>query len=101
MSVTGLNGHITLGIKMPIWLIISIGIAGLIFVFLNISRVTELPKVALIEPLGISCIYVLLGIGVGIFSNDASPSIGGFLAFSGLAIGFWNLFSPPSNVEQE
>jgi hypothetical protein len=34
--------------------------------------------------------FVSFGIGIGLFSSEASLSIGGFLAFFGLAIGLWN-----------
>lgn len=98
LSVTGLNGHISLGVKMPIWLIVVIGIVGLILAFLNTARITELPNGALIIPLGISLLFVMFGIGVGVFSNDASLSIGGFLALSGLAIGLWNTLFVASEI---
>ena len=99
LSVTGMNGHITLGINLPIWLIICIGIVGVILSLLNISKTIELPKVALMIPLGLSFLFVVFGIGVGLSSSNASLGIGGFLALSGLAIGLWNIlfFSSKNN----
>ena len=95
-SVNGLNGNITLGVELPIWLIVVIGVIGLVLLLLNQFRVAAIPRWGILLPLGISLVYVLYGFGVMIISDEVSMGAGVFLALAGLGIGLWSVLKTRS-----
>ncbi len=86
-SVTGFNGHVTLLAKLPIWLIVVVGLMGVLLAVLNSLRITMLPKYVPLIPMAISAIYVLATLLIAAGSSEATVGIGGFVAIIGLAMG--------------
>lgn len=93
VAAKGFNGTITLlGIKLPIWLVVTIGLVSLLLILLNQTGVSAIPKGVILVPLLISVLFVLFGLIVGLSSDKASAGIGGLLALLGLGIGGWPAF---------
>ena len=87
MSITGLNGHITWLVKMPIWFIVVIGIAGVVISVLIGIRAILLPTWALLIPIVFSGIYMFIGLSVGL-KEQASIGIGLIVALIGIGLAF-------------
>jgi hypothetical protein len=87
LTVTGLNGHLSLGVKAPIWLLIVVGMVGTALSMLNTTGVTGTPRWIPGIPLAIAAIYFLAGLLIGL-SGDASLGIGTFVALAGVSMGF-------------
>ena len=66
LTLTGLNGNITFLVKLPIWLIVVIGLIGVVLSLLNSLRITSLPRGVLLIPLFLSAIYMIIGLFVGL-----------------------------------
>ncbi len=88
MSVTGLNGHVTFLFKMPIWLIVVIGLIGALLSMLNTLKVTSMPQPVPLILLGFSILYMIIALLIAIGSGNASVGIGVFVGLlgNGLAI---------------
>jgi len=99
-TMTGFNGHIRLGAKLPIWLVVLFGIVSLFLTLLNQSKTTTLPTAAVLVPGILSSAFILILIGEGLFSGQVSLGVGGFLAIAGLACGGFTSISTKKNVEQ-
>jgi hypothetical protein len=89
LTITGVNGNLSvLYVQIPIWLGITMGLLSLLFTVLNQRLITSLPRSLIVVPWAVSAIYVLVALGLGIFSNKASIHIGPILAAIGLGLGF-------------
>jgi hypothetical protein len=88
LEVTGINGHITFLIKLPIWLIVVIGLIGVILALLNCLRATSLPKLVPLVPLSLSALYVVVALFITIGSSEATLGVGIFVALVGLVLGY-------------
>ena len=87
-SVTGLNGHVTFLLKMPIWLIVIFGLLGIGLALLKNFGYGNFKNYIPLIPLSLSTVYVLLALLVTVTSSDANPQIGLFLALVGLVMGY-------------
>ncbi|MHC4745212.1 MAG: hypothetical protein ACYS8Z_25125 [Planctomycetota bacterium] len=88
VKVTGINGHITFLAKLPVWLIVVVGLIGTILAFLNCLRVASLPKFVPLIPLSISALYVVVALLITIGSSEATVGVGVFVALTGLVLGY-------------
>ena len=88
LTVSGLNGHVTVGIKMPIWLIVVVGCIGVVLALLHVLGVARMPLWAPLVPLALSTVYVLIAIWVSVASAEATLGIGGIVALIGLGMGY-------------
>ena len=88
LKVTGINGHITFLAKLPIWLIVVVGLVGVLLAFLNCLRVATLPRIVPLVPLSLSAIYVVIALLVTIGSSEATVGVGVFVALLGLILGY-------------
>jgi hypothetical protein len=86
-TVTGFNGHITWGAKLPIWFIVSLGLVSLLMILLNRIKATSLPTWVILAPGIISAAFSCVGIFIGATSEQTSLGMGGFLAIAGLICG--------------
>ena len=88
LTVTGINGHITFLVKLPIWLIIVIGLIGVLLALLNCLRAASLPKLVPLIPLSLSTLYVVVALVITIGSSQATVGVGIFVALLGLLLGY-------------
>jgi hypothetical protein len=88
LKVTGINGHITFLAKLPIWLIVGVGLVGVLLAFLNCLRATSLPKLVPLVPLSLSALYVFIALVITIGSSEATIGVGIFVALLGLVLGY-------------
>jgi len=88
LKITGMNGHITFLFKVPIWLIVVVGLAGVLLAFLNGLQATSFPRLVPLVPLSLSALYVGIAFIVAVGSSEATVGIGMFVACLGLALGY-------------
>lgn len=89
LHITGLNGSITLGLKVATWVIVLVGVSALFLLILNTLKVTALSKYLVLIPLAFSSIYSAASIIVGLGSEQTTMAFGGFLIPLGSAIGLY------------
>ncbi|QDU55550.1 hypothetical protein [Aeoliella mucimassa] len=99
MKVTGLNGHITLGVQLPIWLLVTAAISAIGLVGLNIASVTNIPSVTPVLILGVVTLYLATGIFAALGGN-ASLGIGYIMAIVGTAGGMFLSLSQMLSAKQ-
>jgi hypothetical protein len=90
LNVTGINGHITLGAKAPIWLLVIVAAGAIGVGALNAAGITTVPSVIPLVVLGVVGIFFAAGLFV-IFGGDATMGIGYPLAIVGYGLGFAQL----------
>ncbi len=88
IKLTGINGHITFLAKLPIWLIVVVGLTGVLLAFLNSLRVISIPKLAALVPLSLSALYVIVALLITIGSSEATAGVGIFAALLGISLGY-------------
>jgi len=93
LNLTGFNGHITFLVKLPIWLIVVVGLIGVLLAILNCLRVASFPKLVPLVPLSLSALYVVMAFFICIGSSDATMGIGIFVALIGLVLGYVHALS--------
>lgn len=101
--VSGLKGKITIGIVLPIWLIVGIGLFGVLLAVLNNFRVFSYSRIWSIIPLTFSSLCVVIIILITIGNPEATIRIGVFVTIMGLVFGFMYAFigkpGPKTDVE--
>lgn len=90
INVTGLNGHITLGTKAPIWLLVVVAVGAIGVGALNAAGVTSVPTTVPLVILGVVGIFFAAGLFVT-FGGEATLAIGYPLALVGYGLGFAQL----------
>lgn len=90
LNVTGINGHITLGAKAPIWLLVIVAAGAIGIGALNAAGITTVPGAMPLVVLGVVGIFFAAGLFVT-FGGDATMGIGYPLAIVGYALGFAQL----------
>jgi amino acid transporter len=93
VKVTGINGRITFLVELPIWLIVVVGLIGVILALLNSLGVASLPKLASLIPISLSSLYVIVALILTIASSEASLGVGIFVALVGLGLGYTLVFT--------
>lgn len=80
-EVTGLNGHVTLLFKTPLWFVVSIAIAASALQLMRSSDVFTIPKSALRMVAIAATIWVTIPIINVLLTGDATLGIGALLGF--------------------
>lgn len=101
LQVTGINGSITFLAKVPIWLIVGLGMVGSGLALLNALGAASLPKLVPLIPLVLAAFYTGIAIAVAIASAEASLGIGAFIALLGLVLGTVLTFSHRPRFEKQ
>ena len=78
-DVTGLNGHVTLVVKLPIWLVVVFAMVTCLFLLLDNSRSLSFPRGMLWSLCILSLVFTTLPLVLGLASGRASPGIGWLL----------------------
>lgn len=86
LAVTGTNGSMTLGAKLPIWLLVVAAVGAILVAMLNELNVASVPAAVLLVVLGVVGLFFGAGL-LAVFSGEASLGIGYLLAVAGLVIG--------------
>ena len=99
-DVTGLNGHVTLLFKTPLWFVVAIAIVANALQLMRSSDVFVIPKSALrIVVIG-ATIWVTLPMINVLLTGDATLGIGALLGLCCAAAPLVCLFVPDTKVEQ-
>ncbi len=78
-DVTGLNGHVTMLFKTPLWFVIGVAIAANVIQIMRSSNAFAIPKIALwIVAVG-SAVWITIPILLALSSGKATLGIGWFL----------------------
>ncbi|MCC5022291.1 MAG: hypothetical protein J6386_05605 [Candidatus Synoicihabitans palmerolidicus] len=93
-TVTGFNGSITLGFKLPIWLAVTVGTIGQLLQLSNTLRITSLSRGITWPPVLYLLVVVITLIWTGISHDEVHLRLGPWLALSGLIIGLIATFRP-------
>jgi hypothetical protein len=95
-EVTGINGHITFLAKVPIWLIVVVGMAGVLLALLNGLGAASLSRVVPLIPLSAAAVYILIALVIAVGSEKASVGAGVFVALIGLGLGYVHALAGPT-----
>ena len=88
VTITGRNGFITLlGIHMPIWLVVTLGLLALGLMALNDRGITALPRAAIGVPAVVCLGYAAAVVALSVINHSATLHIGPFLAGAGVLVG--------------
>ena len=93
-EVTGLNGHIRFLVKVPIWLVVVLGMVSCLFLILNNLPMLSFPRGLLWCICVVSFVYTTLPVLIGLTSGRVAPGIGWFLGLFCSAVPFIVLWSP-------
>jgi len=81
-DVTGLNGHVTLLTKFPIWLIVGLAVTACLFLIADNAPAISFPRILLwcvsLVSLGLTLLPLVIALG----SGRASPGIGWLLGLA-------------------
>jgi len=98
-DVTGLNGHVTLLFKTPLWFVVGVAIAANVLQLMRSSDTFAIPKIALwIVAIG-AAIWITIPILMALSSGKATLGIGWFLGLFCAAAPLVCLFVPDTKVE--
>ena len=93
-DVTGLNGHVTMLFKTPLWFVIGVAIAANVIQIMRSSNAFAIPKIALwIVAVG-SAVWITIPILLALSSGKATLGIGWFLGVFCAAAPLICLFVP-------
>lgn len=81
-DVTGLNGHVTLLVKFPIWLIVCLAISACLFLIADRSHAIVFPRVLLWVVAIASLVLTVLPLVIALGSGRATPGIGWLLGLA-------------------
>jgi hypothetical protein len=82
LDMTGLNGHVTLGIKFPIWLITCLAISVSLFLVADGFSSIAIPRLLLWAIAICSLVLTVLPLMIALRSGHATPGIGWFLGLA-------------------
>lgn len=97
IDVTGLNGHVTLLFKTPIWFIVGVAIAASALQLMHNSRMFAIPRFAEWLTSIVAVAWVALAIMVALLSGKASLGIGSLLGLASAVIPVVCLAVPASH----
>jgi hypothetical protein len=78
-DVTGLNGHVTMLFKTPLWFVIGLAIAANAIQLMRSSNVFAIPRIALWIVGVVAAIWITIPIILALSSGKATLGIGWFL----------------------
>ncbi|TWU34529.1 hypothetical protein Q31b_54830 [Novipirellula aureliae] len=97
-DVTGLNGHVTLLFKTPLWFVVAVAIAANVLQLMRSSDAFAIPKIALwIVAIG-AAIWITTPIGLALSSGKATLGIGWFLGLACASAPLVCLFMPDTEM---
>lgn len=100
LNVTGFNGHITMGVKSPIWLLVLAAAGAAALGGFNAARITAVPPVALLIVIALVGLFMAVGL-FAMLSGDATLGIGAVLAIAGLGFAVPPLLAQTSASPQK
>jgi len=99
IDVTGLNGHVTMLFKTPLWFVIGVAIAANVLQLMRSSDAFAIPKIALWIVAVVAAIWSTIPIIMALSSGKATVGIGWFLGLCCAAAPLICLFVPDTKVE--
>ena len=98
ITANAINGSISLGpVDLPIWLIITLGIVGILLTLPRIQQASSAPKGVPIALLGVAAVASLTTFAI----SEIQVSSGPFFAVAGAAMGLVHAFRPVNPVPTE
>lgn len=85
ITVSGLKGSINFLVKIPIWFLAVIGMAGAVIALLNRAGIILVPVWGICIPIFFSGAYMAIGLWVAL-KDDASPGIGIITGLAGIIL---------------
>ena len=96
LKITGISGYFVVPFKAPMWLIIAVGLVGVLLALLNCLRITKIPKIIHLIPLSLSALFIVLGCKIILIAPEATVGAGILIALLGLVLGYIHAFTYPS-----
>ena len=97
-NVNAINGSITLGpVDLPIWLIITLGIVGILLTLPRIQQASSAPKGVAVALIGVAGLTSL----VAFIPSEAQLGSGPVFAIAGAVMGMVHAFRPLVPVSDE
>lgn len=98
INVTGLNGSVTLLVKMPIWFLVLMGVAASSLQLMRSSAMFEIPPAVAWSTSILSCGGIAIAILITLFSSQASLGLGALVGLAGAAIPLACLATPTADA---
>ena len=86
IDVTGLNGHVTILFKTPLWFIVGVAITANVLQLMRNSKSFAIPRSAEWLAAIVAVVWIVLAILVALFSGKATPGIGSLLGLASAVI---------------
>jgi len=99
-DVTGLNGHVTMLFKTPLWFVVVVAIAANVLQLMRSSDAFAIPKFALWIVAVAAAVWITIPIVMALFSGKATLGIGWFLGLFCAAAPLVCLFAPDTKEEK-
>ena len=97
-NVNAINGSITLGpVDLPIWLIITLGIVGILLTLPKIQQASSAPKGVSVALIGVAALASLMAF----VPSEAQVGSGPIFAIAGAVMGMVHAFRPLVPVSDE
>lgn len=97
-NVNAINGSITLGpVDLPIWLIITLGIVGILLTLPRIQQASSAPKGVAVAMIGVPALASLMAF----FPSEAQVGSGPVFAIAGATMGLVHAFRPARSIAVE
>ncbi len=97
-NVNAINGSITLGpVDLPIWLIITLGIVGILLTLPKIQQASSAPKGVAVALIGVAALASLMAF----VPSEAQVGSGPIFAIAGAVMGMVHAFRPLVPVSDE
>ncbi len=97
-DVTGLNGHVTLLVKTPLWFVIAIAIGANVIQIMRSSNAFAIPRIALWIVAVLAAVWVTIPISFALSSGKATVGVGWFLGLFCAAAPLACLFVPDTQI---
>ena len=99
-DVTGLNGHVTMLFKTPLWFVIGVAIAANVIQLMRSSNAFAIPRIALWIVAVVAAVWITIPIVLALSSGKATLGIGWFLGLFCAAAPLVCLFVPETTVPE-
>ena len=93
-DVTGLNGHVTMLFKTPLWFVVGVAIAANVIQLMKSSNAFAIPRIALWIVAVAAAVWITIPILLALSSGKATLGIGWFLGVCCAAAPLICLFVP-------
>lgn len=99
-DVTGLNGHVTLLFKTPLWFVVAVAVGANVLQLMRSSDAFAIPRIALWIIAVVAAIWITIPIMMALSSGRATLGIGWFLGLCCAAAPLLCLVVPDTKVER-